>query len=364
MKQYIYILKDPLTNIVKYVGKSNNPEERLRKHLSDYSLVESWTSKNKWLLNLVNNNLKPILEVIDECDDSNVDEFEIKWISHYRSLGLELTNMTNGGDGFDWTGKKHSEETINKLKLCHPSRKEVIQFDLNNQVVSIYNSIRECEYVSKLDRSHISRCCKGKYITVGGYYFRYIDNYFPCTKATTEPNIEYIKSKIEEFNFNKITYITRREEIKLKQKDLAKSKRKSVVHYDLKGNILGKYSSMSEARDITKCHIGLISNCCNKKSYYTVNDSTFRYENDIFDYVPYNVSIQVTSRRVCKYDLGGKLIKIYDSVKQAVRENFISSDQNIISCCKRKVNVKNNKFIAVKGFTYRYFEDTEGCDLV
>lgn len=364
MRNYIYVLKDPISNEIRYVGKSNNPENRLKRHLSDYSLIESWTSKNKWLLNLKSNNLLPLMEVIDSAELENIDELEIKWIKHYRELGLKLTNDTDGGDGFDWTGKKHSEESIEKLKLCHPNRREVIQFDLNSNILNIYNSIRECAISTNLDRRHISTCCKnGKSKTVGGFYFRYIDNHFPCVKSSTEPNIENINLKISEFNSSKTIYITKREELNNKIKEGNKSKRRSIIHYDLEGNILGNYKTMSEARDVTGCHIGLISNCCNKRSYYTVNNSTFRYDFDIFDYEPYNVSIQVNSRRVCKYNLEGKLINIYDSVKQSVRDNLISSDSNLISCCKRRLNGKNGKFIVVKGFTYRYFDETQGKDL-
>jgi hypothetical protein len=319
MRNYIYILKDPISNEIRYVGKSNNPENRLKRHLNSNSLLESWTSKNKWLLNLKKKGLSPIMEVIDYTELGNINELEIKWIKHYRDLGLKLTNSTDGGDGVDWTGKKHTLLSIDKMRMNHPFRKSIIQFDLNNNILNIHTSIRECAISTNLDRRHISLCCKnGKNKTVGGFYFRY---YLPCVKLITEPNIEYINSKIDEFNLSKPTYITKRKELNNKIKEGNKAKRKSIIHYDLDGNILGNYKTMSEARNITGCHIGLISNCCNKKSYYTVNNSTFRYEFDEFDYIPYNISIQVNSRRICKYDLNGGLIHIYDSIKQAVREN-------------------------------------------
>ena len=47
-----------------------------------------------------------------------------------------------------------------------------------------------------------------------------------------------------------------------------------------------------------------------------------------------------------------------------MRDNDITSDSNIISCCRRKVNKKTGKFIRVKGFTYRYFDDTNGNNIV
>lgn len=34
MRNYIYILKDPVSNEIRYVGKSNNPNNRLKRHLN------------------------------------------------------------------------------------------------------------------------------------------------------------------------------------------------------------------------------------------------------------------------------------------------------------------------------------------
>ena len=357
MKQYIYTLTDPISLEIRYVGKSSKPEDRLKRHLSDYNLAESWTKKNKWLLYLKNENLKPILNIIDEGDDSNINELEIKWISHYNEI-TTLTNMTEGGDGFSWLGKKHTSLSVDKMKFNHPLRREVIKFDLDNNIIDIFNSIHECSDVTGLDRSHISKCCKNvKNITVGGYYFRFIDGYFPCVKSKSEPDLDKINSVVEDFNNNKKTYLTREEIFKKKRKDGSVKKKKSVIQYNLDGNILGEYKSLSEARDKTNCHIGLISKCCKEKSYYTVNNTTFRFSTDIFDYVPYNKSIQVSSKKICKYNLSGELVEVYDSIKQAVRDNSIASDGNIISCCRRKVNKKNGEYVVVKGFTYRYFDD-------
>jgi len=366
MKQYIYTLKDPISKEIRYVGKTKDSKDRFRRHMSDYSLIESWTDKNKWLLNLKNSNLEPIMEIIDEGDSNNINSLEVKWISHFRGLGLDLLNMTDGGDGFDWTGRKHRVETIEKMKLCHPKRREIIQFDLNNNIINIFNSIHESSEKTGFERSSISRCCLGKSIQTKGYYFRFIDDYFPCGKAIGDIDGSLLKSKIDEFNSNKKTYLTKRQELNLKIKEtrIKNGIIKSIIQYDLDGNILASFNSMSEARDITGCHIGLISICCNKKKYYTVNDTTFRYSNDTFDYIPYNKSIQINSKRICKYSLDGTLVHIYDSIKQAMRDNDITSDSNIISCCRRKVNKKTGKFIRVKGFTYRYFDDTNGNNIV
>jgi len=359
-KQYIYVLIDPESNKIRYVGKTKNPKDRLKRHINSYNLLESWTKKNKWILNLKNKGLEPIMNIIDEGDDYNINELESSWISYYENLGLRLTNMTKGGDGFDWTNRKHKIESVEKMKMNHPLRKEIIQFDLENNIIEIYNSSYEAEEKSGIIRSNIIRCCTGKYIQSKGYYFRFIDKYFCCKKSKKEPDLLVINKAIEEFNLNKVKYLTNMQIIRQK---ISKKNSKSVIQYDLNGNILNEFKSMSEAKNKTGCHIGLISKCCNFKGYYTVKDTTFRYTNDEFDYIPYNNNIQVNSKIICQYNLDGKLVEIYDSIKQACRENQINSDSNIISCCRRKINKKTGNFIIVKGHTYRYFSETNGENL-
>lgn len=95
-KTFIYTLTDPRTNEVRYVGKSNNPNKRLYCHLGR-------TEKNhkySWLINLNKEGLKPILHIIDEVSISDWKFWEIYWISQFRTWGFDLTNLTDGGEGF------------------------------------------------------------------------------------------------------------------------------------------------------------------------------------------------------------------------------------------------------------------------
>lgn len=146
----------------------------------------------------------------------------------------------------------------------------------------------------------------------------------------------------------------------LKKKENTKSLQ--VKQYDLIGDVIGIFSSLTEASSKTGCHIYLISNCCNKKSYYTVNGTTFRYLKDSFDYYPYNKNLQKNSMSVCKFDSNGTFIEKYDSIRSAAKENNIGK-QSIKRCCVRKFKLdkKGNLTtipICVAGFTYRYFDDT------
>lgn len=121
---FIYTLIDPITNEVRYVGKSDNPWYRLYKgnkihiaHLKD----NSNTHKVKWLNNLKNNNLVPILQILEECNKSEWQKREIEWINFYKSIGSKLTNSTDGGKGAG--GFKFSEESKQKISLKNKGKK-------------------------------------------------------------------------------------------------------------------------------------------------------------------------------------------------------------------------------------------------
>ena len=71
----IYTLSDPRTNQVRYVGKTCvKPEKRYAQHLYQWKRCNSKISHlNSWIKNLNKNNLKPLLFIIDEVDEKNLD---------------------------------------------------------------------------------------------------------------------------------------------------------------------------------------------------------------------------------------------------------------------------------------------------
>lgn len=84
-------------------------------------------------------------------------------------------------------GRKLSETTKKKLreqKLGNknpmynkkPSNcKKVIQLDINNNVLKIWNDLHEAEESLKIHHSNIIKCCKNQRKTTGGYKWRYYE---------------------------------------------------------------------------------------------------------------------------------------------------------------------------------------------
>ena len=119
-KKFIYTLSHPITEEIRYIGKTNNIEKRLRSHLSNHALLEK-SKKNNWIISLLRNNLIPKIEVLDETTDNNINELEIFYISLFRSWGFRLLNMTEGGDGnCNIKGIKKSQESKIKNLVNSP----------------------------------------------------------------------------------------------------------------------------------------------------------------------------------------------------------------------------------------------------
>jgi hypothetical protein len=103
---FIYYLQDPRNPMKGYIGKSNDPNDRLLHHYCE----SKGTYKYKWLRKLARLGLKPAIVILEEVSYDCWQEKEIYWIAFYRWLGYTLTNSTDGGEGVT-----PSEETCVKI---------------------------------------------------------------------------------------------------------------------------------------------------------------------------------------------------------------------------------------------------------
>lgn len=98
---FIYVLKCPKTDVVRYVGKANKPKERYSAHMFSGNRTQS-SYKRNWIDSLKREGLKPVLEVIKEVPIKEWKRWEKYYVSYYRDKGCRLTNITDGGDGLGY----------------------------------------------------------------------------------------------------------------------------------------------------------------------------------------------------------------------------------------------------------------------
>jgi len=234
---YVYVLTDPRTGDVRYVGVTNNPKSRFSKHMHNAKV--SSNHRANWISSLVRDGLKPIMTIIDETNNENWQQCEIAWIAYYRGLGCNLVNSTDGGEGSRGIirseeyrrkisesqrgerhnmygkhhseesrrknseahlgkrhseqsrkrmsearagekhymyGKRHSEKTRKKMSEVSGKKRSVLQYDKFGHFVKQWDRATVASEETKICLQNIIACCCGGRKSAGGYIWRYADD--------------------------------------------------------------------------------------------------------------------------------------------------------------------------------------------
>jgi len=139
---FIYGLVDPLTKLVRYVGKSVVPYKRYSQHIK---IVESAKRrKQRWINSLLRENVKPLLIILEVTRDQEWQKYEKKWIKFCRDKRLDLTNHTDGGDGL------HNPDNETKMRMSK-SRKKLFEDEDYRKWYreNVAGNLERCNKISK-----------------------------------------------------------------------------------------------------------------------------------------------------------------------------------------------------------------------
>ena len=166
-------------------------------------------------------------EILIICFNEERYKFEIEYIKKYNSIAPNGYNLTKGGEGGGFYGKKHSQETINKISqtskqkyIDNPQLKKemserqknimssqevrnkikegynnsdifinlkrekgkrgfakikVMKYDLYNNYINTYESIADAAKSNNIDYRTISKNINGKLKTGGGFIWKKIE---------------------------------------------------------------------------------------------------------------------------------------------------------------------------------------------
>ena len=125
----IYVILHPETREIRYVGMTRDPKRRFREHCNGgHSQVV-----HRWIQNLTSLPIIKIHEVVPVIEGREREKF---WISHFRNLGLNLLNQTDGGE----TGNKKQRGYRGPHKLLSPETREKIRISHLGKSLSLEHS--------------------------------------------------------------------------------------------------------------------------------------------------------------------------------------------------------------------------------
>ena len=145
MKYYIYSYKNKITNS-RYIGKTNNLERRKREHLSNALNTNSNYYNSMWMKKLREYGIDSFdFEILEVCEEKEVNEREVYWISYYNSFLGKGYNSTAGGDSNDRTTRILKEEDADQIRKKlknnkEPQNKIAKDFNISQTLLSNINT--------------------------------------------------------------------------------------------------------------------------------------------------------------------------------------------------------------------------------
>lgn len=207
----VYVLIDPRNGQVRYVGVTSNPKQRLRDHIR--TAKKEKHHRATWINSLLSEGLTPVMDIIDETNNEEWQQCEIAWIAHYRGLGYDLVNATDGGEGTRGCipsketrrkqsesgknrppitdearknisrennhnyGKSFSEEHRKRISDSNPNKRPVLQYDKFGHFIRQWDGIKTASRETGIYWQNITACCRRNgYKSAGGYVWRYADD--------------------------------------------------------------------------------------------------------------------------------------------------------------------------------------------
>jgi hypothetical protein len=172
----IYKITSPNNRV--YIGQSNDIRRRILTYFEPKggsSQVRLKASFNKHGIDLHN------LIILEECEESLLNERERYWQEHYNVLsksGLNCkmtTTLDKSGTLSNETKKLIGSKTKGTTKTCQSTMKKVYQYSKDGTFLQDYISLREAERQTGIHSSSIRHSIKGRGFSksAGGYLWSY-----------------------------------------------------------------------------------------------------------------------------------------------------------------------------------------------
>lgn len=154
----IYILSDPRTDEVRYIGATvQKLTHRLRKHVK----YEGLDAKSVWIQSLVHEDVSPVITEIEVVPAEEKGAAEQRWVAFYRQQGADLTNSTEGGSGSP--GFRHSPQARAAMSQSRKGRPSPMKGRTHSpESRELLRQAAQRQFQDPAQREAVSRVHKGK----------------------------------------------------------------------------------------------------------------------------------------------------------------------------------------------------------
>lgn len=233
----IYKLTSPTGKI--YIGKSITIEKRLNLYRLGHCTTQPklHNSINKYGFE------GHEVDILEECDESIINEREVYWIEYYNSVenGLNCTYGGEGGRLCEETKQKISKGRVG-IKSATTKHNPIYQYDLNGDFIKEWHNARQCASELGINNGYLHAVLKtnGKKTMNNWRFIREkVDKLFPTTKNA--------------------------------------GNKKQVIQYDKKNNMIKEFESAIQAsRELNLFIQGITSTCRGEKK--TCGGFIFKYK--------------------------------------------------------------------------------------
>jgi hypothetical protein len=267
--RYIYKLIDPITYKIRYIGQTDNIKRRYNDHISS-SLNKNSSSYNThkscWIRKVVNSDLLPIIEIVEECN--NLEESNIRERYYIEKLTIEGYKLTNS---YVTDVTEFSLETRNKMSSTKKGKtlEQIVGLEKSIELKKYYSERTKLNNPNKtndpLVREKISNTLKE--------YFEDKENHWAYGLKMNDEHNE----KLRLAKLNNPKNVGNKKQRTEEQKDKirnsikgTKIKRSEILQYDLDMRLVKQWKSLREIeRTDSSLSRNQIAKCCkgNKDTY-------------------------------------------------------------------------------------------------
>lgn len=283
-----------------------------------------------------------LVEQIEECDNSMLDEREIYWIKQYHSMGKGY-NLTHGGGGrflyteeellSEWNKGKNAKEISESLGIDLSQLTARLGFLVGREEVRK----RKIASTAKSNRKPVYQY---------GYDGRFIAEYESIDDARAKTGFGSIKRAFSKGNGVANGYQWRRYKVDSIEPYTPEPVARRIYQYALNGEYVGEFDSAESAARLFGKESGNLYAVLRGEQ---LSFSGFQWSLEKHDRIEPILDIEKEGigfgKRICQLDGSGNLIKVFPSIYRAAKETNSAHASISVACRTGKMS---------KGYYWKY----------